>query len=258
MKHFLRQRLILDKVSDGTAVTIEELVAATGASPSTVRRDLRTLEESGQIVGLRGGAVRLDDRPTELPAAAKSLINPEQKSAIARVAAENVHDGDTIYLDSGTTATRMVQFLRGTRVHIVTSNTQILTSNLSSKMTITVLGGEYLSEIGSVAGAMTDRMLSELFFDKAFIGANGISKSAGVTTFDVREASKKRLAHEHSRKTFVLVDGSKFEQVALCRALDLAETTIITDTYSDLLEAANSYIVAESDLTSGKQVSHAK
>ena len=244
MQLFLRHQLILDKVRDGNPVHIDELVAETGASPSTVRRDIRALEDLGQIVSLRGGAVRLDDRPVELPAAAKSLINKSEKAAIARAAADNVRDGETIYLDSGTTATRMMDFLHGTRVHIVTSNTQILASHLGSKMTITLLGGTFFPEIGSVAGSMTDRMLNELYFDKAFLGANGISKTAGVTTFDVREATKKRLAHEHSRESFVLVDSSKFDKVTLCRSLDLAEANIITDAYGEVLDAARSYIVA--------------
>ncbi|WP_255521783.1 DeoR/GlpR family DNA-binding transcription regulator [Frondihabitans sp. VKM Ac-2883] len=203
------------------------------------------MEEAGQLVSLRGGAVRLDDRPVELPVFAKSLIKKAEKAAIGRAAAELVHDGDTVYLDSGTTATSMIQHLRGIRVHVITSNTQVFALPIDKKVQITVLGGDYLNEIGSIVGAMTDRMLGDLFFDKAFLGANGISRDAGVTTFDIREANKKRLAHEHSRETFVLADGSKLGQVSLCRSLDLSSATIITDEYADVLTAARAYLVAQ-------------
>jgi DeoR family fructose operon transcriptional repressor len=244
MKPYSRHRVILDKVGDRDAVSIDELIAATGASPSTVRRDIRFLEDAGQLVSLRGGAVRLDDRPTELPAAAKSLLNQLEKTAIARAAANLVTDGDTIYIDSGTTATSMIEHLRGVNVHVITSNTQVFALPISPTIHVTMLGGDYLSDIGSIAGALTDRMLDDLFFDKAFIGTNGISRSAGITTFDPREANKKRLAHEHSRQTFVLADSSKLDQVSLCRAFDLADATVVTDKYAEVLQSAHDFLLA--------------
>ena len=244
MKPYSRHRLILETVGERDAVTLEELIAATGASPSTVRRDVRRLEQAGQLVSLRGGAVRLDDRPIELPASAKSLINKAEKDAIAREAASLVNDGDTVYLDSGTTATLITGHLRGARVHIITSNPQLFGLVLGPRIDVTVLGGDYLPEISSIAGPMTDRMLGELFFDKAFIGANGVSEAAGVTTFDSREANKKRIAHEHSRETFVLADSSKLNQVSLCRAFGLEDITIITDAYADVLQKARAHILA--------------
>ena len=241
----LRQRLILDTIGTSEAVSIDDLIEATGASPSTVRRDIRSLEEAGHIVSLRGGAVRLDRRPAELPAAAKALINKDEKASIARAAAALVQNGDTVYLDSGTTATQMLPHLQLLDVHVITSNTQVLNAALASSMNITVLGGDYLHDLGSIVGTFTDRMLSDLFFDRAFLGANGIAASAGVTTFDVREANKKRLACEHSRETYVLADSSKFGRVSLCRALDLNQAAIITDTYDEILKSAKSYIVAD-------------
>ncbi|MHA7191917.1 DeoR/GlpR family DNA-binding transcription regulator [Arthrobacter sp. MDT2-16] len=225
-------------------MSIDELIAATGASPSTVRRDIRVLEEAGQVVSLRGGAVRRDHRFIELPAAAKSLLNQPEKASIARAAASLVEDGDTIYLDSGTTATSMLEHLQGTRVHVITSNTQVFSGPISPTIDITVLGGDYLPDLGSIVGALTDRMLNDLFFDKAFIGTNGISRSAGITTFDIREANKKRLAHEHSQKTFVLADSSKLGQVSLCRAFDLIDATVITEKYAEVLQGAQDFILA--------------
>jgi DeoR family transcriptional regulator, fructose operon transcriptional repressor len=244
MKPYSRHRLILDKIGDRDAVSIDELIAATGASPSTIRRDIRVLEEAGQVVSLRGGAIRLDNRFTELPAATKSLLNQPEKTAIARTAASLVKDGDTIYLDSGTTATSLLEHLKGTRVHVITSNTQIFSMPLSPTIDITVLGGDYLPDLGSIVGSLTDRMLNDLFFDKAFVGANGISRSAGITTFDIREANKKRLAHEHSQETFVLADSSKLGQVSLCRAFDLIDATVITDRYAEVLQGARDFILA--------------
>lgn len=244
MKSYARHQVILDRIANGDTVLIDELVCATGASPSTVRRDIRALEDLGQVVSLRGGAIRAEERSSELPAAAKSLINREQKIAIARAAAAVVRDGETIYVDSGTTATEFMFALRGVRVHVITSNTQVLAVAPDSKATITALGGDYLPEIGSIAGAMTDRQLEDLYFDRAFIGTTGVDEEAGITTFDIREANKKRIVQMHSRDTYVLADSTKLGRVSLCRAFPIARATIVTDASDPSLDAAGGVIIA--------------
>ena len=103
MKSFARHQLILDRVALGDSILIDDLVTATGASPSTVRRDIRELERSGQVVSLRGGAIRAEERAAELPAALKSQINRDEKVAIARAAAAMVVDvaGPVLFVVEG-------------------------------------------------------------------------------------------------------------------------------------------------------------
>ncbi|MBO0985506.1 DeoR/GlpR family DNA-binding transcription regulator [Rathayibacter sp. SD072] len=249
MKSFARHQLILDRVALGDSILIEDLVTATGASSSTVRRDIRLLEEAGRVVSLRGGAIRAQGRGAELPAAAKSLINHAEKVAIARAAASLVVDGDTIYVDSGTSLTEFMLALTDVRAHVITSNTQVLALVPPPAITVTALGGDYLPDIGSVAGTMTDRQLDELYFDRAFIGVTGIHAQAGVTTFDVREANKKRIVQAHSRETFVLADSSKFDVISLCRSFSLADCVVVSDSDGAVLSAAASSIIAPTDKT---------
>ncbi|AYD89473.1 DeoR/GlpR transcriptional regulator [Actinomyces sp. 2119] len=245
MKQFERREAILTLLRETSGVVyIDDLVAQTGASPSTVRRDLRTLETAGELTALRGGAVRLNERMSELPVAAKELINIHEKRAIATAAADLVEDRDTIYVDSGTTTLQVLPLLRNVRVHVVTSNTHVLALRLDPRIQVTMLPGDYLADTGSVAGALTDRVLEDMFFDKAFIGANGCSRRAGVTTFDLREANKKRLAQEHSGETYVLVDHTKLGATALCRAFDLSQCTVICDQDDELLAAAKGRVIA--------------
>lgn len=223
---------------------IDDLVEATGASPSTVRRDIGSMEIAGHVIALRGGVVKANERQLELPAAQRALINKKEKAAIAAAAAELVEDGDTIYVDSGTTTLQMLPHLQSKSIHVITSNTHLLAVAHDPRMRVTMLAGEFLDDIGSVAGSLTERLLSEFYFDKAFLGASGCSERAGVNTFDIREATKKRLVHRNSRDCYVLLDSTKFEKSTLCKALDLAECDFITDKYHELLALARSYIVA--------------
>lgn len=245
MIQFERKRMILETLLSADMVYIDDLVDSIGVSPSTVRRDIDALVKSGQVIALRGGAVRLNERLSELPSKAKALINKDAKVAIAAAAAREVSDGDTIYIDSGTTTLQMMPFLRGRRIQVVTSNTHLLNLLPDERMRITVLAGEYLASIGSIAGSLTERLLHDMFFDKAFIGASGCSAKAGLSTFDIREASKKRIVHDNSNESFVLIDSSKFGKSTLFKALELQECALITDRYHELLASARSYVVVD-------------
>jgi DeoR family transcriptional regulator, fructose operon transcriptional repressor len=238
-----RRTRILGLLSEDAVVLLDELAEALGVSASTVRRDVAALVDAGEVDALRGGGVKRAGRASELPSLTKAQLHVEAKRAIAAAAVRLVSDGDTIYLDSGTTTLQMVPLLEGRQVQVVTSNTQAL-GLAPDGLRVLLLGGDYLASIGSVAGPWTDRMLSDLFFDKAFLGASGCSAQAGISTFDVREAAKKRLAHEHARETFVLVDSSKFGVSTLHRALPLDECVIVADRFDPILEAARSYHLA--------------
>jgi DeoR family fructose operon transcriptional repressor len=65
-----------------------------------------------------------------------------------------------------------------------------------------------------------------------------------VTTFDIREANKKRIVQAHSRETVVLADSSKFNVVSLCRSFSLSACTVVSDLRAPVLEAARSFVVA--------------
>ncbi|MGB7963368.1 MAG: DeoR/GlpR family DNA-binding transcription regulator [Propionicimonas sp.] len=245
MIQYERKRKILEALRSAETVYIDDLVDTTGVSPSTVRRDIDALVKSGQVIALRGGAVRLNERLSELPSKAKALINKDAKVAIAAAAAREVNNGDTIYIDSGTTTLQMMPFLRGRKIQVITSNTQLLNSGFDKRMRITILAGEYLPSIGSIAGSLTERLLKDMFFDKAFIGASGCSAKAGINTFDIREATKKRIVHDNSDESFVLIDSTKFGKSTLFKALELSECALITDRYHELLASARSYQIAE-------------
>jgi DeoR family fructose operon transcriptional repressor len=242
---FERKRVIIELLGKSDIAYLGDLAEATGASESTVRRDIDELVKAGEVVALRGGAVRLNQRMVELSTAVKALINKSEKTAIAAAAARQVNDGETIYIDAGTTALQMIPFLAGLNLQIVTSNTHLLTLIPDPSIRITVLAGDYLADTGSIVGSLTEDLLRRMFFDKAFIGASGVSARSGINTFDVRESMKKQIVHANSVESFVLLDHTKFGKSSLHQALKPSETVIITDAYHELLTSAKDYILPE-------------
>ena len=60
-----RRRIILDLLEKEDTVHLKDLMAALGASESTVRRDLSLLEEEGTLIRVHGGAKRVYSKEYE-------------------------------------------------------------------------------------------------------------------------------------------------------------------------------------------------
>lgn len=216
-----------------------------GVSESTVRRDLKTLEREGQITLLRGGGACLKQGSYEMPVNSKGIKNVSEKEQIARYAAELVKDGESIYLDSGSTAYRMIPHLKDKDINVITTNALIFSDIQDMKMKCFIVGGEINFSTGSIFGVTTIKELSEMYFDKAFLGVNGISERAGISTPTVQEAEKKRIVKQNSTETYVLADHSKIGKNALCKVFELGEVPIICDQESEILINGGNYIIAE-------------
>ena len=73
-------------------------------------------------------------------------------------------------------------------------------------------------------------MASNLRADKAFMGTNGISLSAGATTPDLQQAETKKSMIAVARTAILLCDSSKIGGESFARFADLAAIdTLITE-----------------------------
>lgn len=244
-----RKEKIAELIKQKELIYIEELMEMLPeVSESTIRRDLQSLAKEGRIVLLRGGAAKIKvGAEFDLPLETKLVINMEAKERIARYAAALVNDGEVIYLDSSTTVLPMIKYLSDKQITIVTSSTNIPNMISNPKIKCIVLGGEVMTDFGSIVGTITENLLATMFFDKAFMGANGFSILGGVSSPHLTEGSKMKIAYRNSKKTFMLMDTTKANITALCKVFELKECDVVTDIYSEILENFKSYIVVPED-----------
>lgn len=246
---YLRQKMILDMLGKDEVVYLDDLKAAMpDVSESTIKRDLRILAGEGRAELLQGRAVKLADPKKsssfDMPMGEKERINTEGKERIARYAASLVHSGEVIFLDASSTVEPMVKYLTDKQVRIVTTSIRLPSLYSGGNLKFYLVGGDYNERTESVLGSSTDELLSAMYFDQAFIGSNGFSKEAGVTTPDCRESSKKRILLRNSKVSYFLMDASKAGATTFSRVAPLEECNIITDEENELLEACKSGIVA--------------
>lgn len=246
MVPYERKKKILEFLEAKEVVTLEDFCELLqGVSESTIRRDLKALETEGFINLLRGGAAKLQGGYYDTPVESRNQLNVEEKERIAQKAADLVRDGDVVYIDAGSTPLLMIKYLISKNITLVSSNTDIARVLQGSDMECIMVGGKINLKTSSTYGGMTDTVLSSLHFDKAFLGASGFSKNAGINTPDLNEARKKQLVRKNSRKTYVLTDSSKDGKETMCKVFDVGEVMIICDEETDTLKECGNYMIAE-------------
>lgn len=223
-----RHQMILNVLKEKSVVRIQELVDLTGASDSTLRRDLSELEEKHLLIRVHGGASAVHQKLEEPTVHEKSVKQEKEKNSIAKYAAQLIKDRDTVFIDAGTTTSRMVQYLPQSIV-VVTNSIQIVLDLLKRNIKTILLGGELKTGTLALVGPEAIKSISQYRFDKCFLGMNSIHLRHGLTTPDPDEAYIKQLALQFSDERFVLCDSNKFSQVSFAKVADLDQVKIITD-----------------------------
>ena len=230
-----RMAIILETINEQKAVKLSQLCETLDASISTVRRDINSLADMGKIVKVHGGAMALDDNFSfiEHNVEEKLALFTEEKIAIAKYAASLIEYGDFVYIDAGTTTEKMIDFIPQKDVSFVTNGFTHAKKLAQRGFKVYIPGGEVKFVTEAIIGAECVMTLKSYNFTKCFIGANGISVSAGFSTPDVREARVKTAAIDGSRKAYVLSDHSKFDKITSATFIPLNRSTIITDKLLD-------------------------
>lgn len=227
-----RQKEILDFINSNEKASVEELMANFGISKSTVRRDLIDLEKRNLLTRTHGGALKKKFFKYESTLDEKKDLNSAKKKKIGRIAGGFISNGDVIYLSGGTTTLELAKLLHGfERLVVFTNAVNILFELVNhNNIEIKFLGGDFRRKTLSCVGIDTINTMHSYRFEKAFIGANGVSVKEGVTTPNELEAKVDGEVVRRSINTYLLVDDTKFDAIAysvICEIHDISH--IITN-----------------------------
>ena len=229
-----RQTRIATELRRTGAVRVADLIDLLGVSDMTIRRDLERLASDGIARKVHGGAVLASDVAFEPGFAAKSLIAPGVKQAIAGRAAQMVPSGAAIGLTAGTTTWAMAPHLINTPgLTVVTNSTAVADAitelDINNQVTVLLTGG-VRTPSAALVGPIADRTISGLHVDRLFLGVHGMHAESGFTTPNLAEATTNRGLIEIARDVVVLADSSKWGVIGLAdiAGLDAADV-LITD-----------------------------
>ena len=216
-------------------IRVEEICRRLGISPATARRDLDELEAAGAIRRVHGGAVSVESRLEEPLFDDKASIAAREKNRIAGAALKFVENGDTIYLDGGSTVLELARLLRErTNITVVTNSLRAAHELAGRGPRLILIGGELRRLSQTMVGPLTRCVLQELHVDKAFMGTIGLTLKEGLTTTDPSEAFTKELVTSRARQVILLADSGKAGKVSFARAGKIENVhVLITDKQLD-------------------------
>jgi len=226
-----RHSKIVDIVNRAGVVSVEELSQQLQVSAMTIRRDLDKLNRMGRLDRCHGGAVPLSAIRSEENYDQKMVSNHDAKMNIARICANFIKPGDSVFLDSGTTTFEIAMLIKETQdITIITNDVKIACALLSSPAKIILCGGIAQNVTGTVLGQMAEDMLRNFRVTTSFIGTSCVDEEFNITTPTLEKSFLKRAAIEIANTAYLAVDASKFYHHALVRITNMSSFTgVVTD-----------------------------
>lgn len=227
-----RRNSIVDKVMRERMVKVTDLVQEFEVSIETIRRDLEYLERIGTLTRVYGGAVCNKMYGHEPSFEYREITNYEYKKAIAATAADLIEDGDTLFLDVGTTPLEVARRLYDKKnLTVITNATKaahIIVAGENNQ--VILLGGVLRSGELSVSGFLTDHNMAYFHASTAILGVGGITLNNGITDYHIEEANTRRTFIAQADKIIAVADYSKFGVTAMNSVCPVSKiTTLVTD-----------------------------
>lgn len=228
-----RQEKIQARLRSRGAVTVAELVTQLRVSVETVRRDLLSMEKTGLLKRVHGGAVPVTEMMAYQPLAQRNREQSRQKDAVARAAAQLVEEGDYIAIGTGSTPMHFAQELKSrfTRLTVVTYSLSVfeILKDVPGFQLI-LLGGHFIPEENTFYGQSTLDMLDQLRVRKAFVFPSAVSLTHGIWGFEQTLYPMQQKLLTCCDQAYILADSSKFERTALYKVADTRpEFIYVTD-----------------------------
>ena len=205
------RELILEKKN----VTVSELAKLFSVTEETIRRDLKSLEESGVLIRTYGGAFIQDGVVNDIKMALRENILVPNKQKIAKKCAEFIHNGDTITLDASTTAFHICNEIRHMRLTVLTDSLKIINYLAEyDNINLIATGGTLQHNYHSFIGKMARQTIREYYVDKVFVSCRSLDMTHGITEASEDIAAVRKLLIERANKVFLIADHSKFNKVS--------------------------------------------
>jgi DeoR family transcriptional regulator of aga operon len=232
-----RSKEILQQLLQDGEVSVDRLAKKLKTSTSTVRRELAELERSGLLRRTHGGAIRVEPLLYEpfrhlSSFSAQEQLHAGEKRRIGLAAAEIIRDGEIIALGAGTTTTQVARSIRHRKGITVVTNAVNIAMELSHRadLKVIVTGGLMSGDWFALTGPTGIAAVGEIFYDKVFIGVDGVHPEHGLTTNYADQAAMHRAMMRQSRQRIVVADHTKIGDIGTALIAPVKDVDlIITD-----------------------------
>lgn len=220
------------------SVTLDELCERFEVSKNTLRRDIEALLEKGNIKKVYGGVVANEKKNAVglKPFNVRNTLHLDLKQAIAERMAALIEDGDTLFIDTGSSTLPLASLLNSRQDLTVVTNSVpfIYTAMAHPSLNVIALPGTLNRSTDSLVGATTIDALKRFHVKKCIMACTGISPEHGICNASFEEYEIKKLAMTVCDEAFLLADSFKFGVSSMMSYAELKQfRTVITDAEPD-------------------------
>ena len=164
-----------------------------------------------------------------------------------------INDGDTVFINSGTTTELIARELKGlSNLNIVTNSLAVANALFGAdSFRVIMLGGELNTKYGFTYGADAQEKLSHYHADWAILSVDGISAKSGITTYHAEEAVIDSMMIGGANKVLIAADHTKIGRAGFMRVCEASpDIHLVTDRHTateelSLLEAVGVSVIYE-------------
>ena len=226
-----RKNAIREQLREHKSVRISTLAAELNVTNETIRRDLKEMENAGELIRTHGGAYIIDGVENEIDITTRQVLKIAEKEILAEKCDSLIQNGDHIFLDGSTTCWFVARKIVNRRITVLTNSLEIAKIlSVSDSVKLFMIGGEYVSRNLEFMGEGAIRMLEHYYVDKALISCRSVSMTRGITDTNDNNASIHRTVLSHALTKYLVIDSSKLDGVSFSEAAPLeAIDAIIMD-----------------------------
>ena len=191
-------------------VTVDYLVKEIRYSPASIRRDLTLLEKQGLVTRSYGGVSFKDANMSPFRFRQHSM--KVAKNAMAKKAADLVHDNEVVFIDGSSTTQYMGHFLLEKKgITVVTSNMILANFCAENGITTYCTGGMVKEYPGILGGEIMLETLAKFNVDIAFFATTSFSTDGAILTASESDAHAHKVYRANSKKLVYLCGSDKFD-----------------------------------------------
>lgn len=208
-----RKMLIMKKIQNEGTADIAELAHIYNVSTMTIRRDLSKLAEEGLVTLEYGGAVLNSGTLFEHNMTMKKSEYQQEKLRIAKKCASLIKEGDSVFLDAGTTVCELANLIAARRnITVMTHSLLVANALASSKIDLIMCPGKFRPKSMAYMGQFTDQFLSSFQIDKLFLAVEGVDVNTGISVPNIQDGVTKQNLIKYSKQVICMTDHSKFDK----------------------------------------------
>ena len=211
-----REDEILALLTETEYATVEYLVRKINISASSIRRDLKNLEERGLVVRSYGGVKLADATGKHIPFSLRSHENSVQKKQIAKAALGLLHTGDTLFLDGSSSAYFVAELLPTLGgITVVTNSIDVIGCLSRYDIKAYCTGGSISSDNRAVlVGGYTQDFLRNIHADAVVFSVQAVNADGNFFDCYSEEVAVRNIMMQNARRKILLCDSSKWDKTS--------------------------------------------